>query len=147
MPDPELNSFAARRGNVSNSHISRKMSKISRLVTQDAKTRREDLGVELFGYQQQLRGIYKSLEDSKERDDQLAVLASTTDANLQAKEQELRNAETLSQERNARVCFLSFSVLAVIQCESPTKSKLSPALVCQVLQRCRSNGNRPSWRS
>lgn len=70
--------------------------------------------MELFGCQQQLRGISKSLEESKERAEQLNVLKAATAAKTRDVRADVEVAERLLRERNLQVEFsaLTFTHLA-----------------------------------
>ena len=60
---------------------------------QDTKRKREDLGVELFGFQQQLRGIFQSLDEGDNRASQLKLLNDLVQKNLAAKMQDVADTQ------------------------------------------------------
>ena len=61
---------------------------------QDAKRKREDLGVELFGFQQQLRGIFQSLDEGDTRASQLKLLNTMVQKSLGDKMQDVALAQS-----------------------------------------------------
>lgn len=63
-------------------------------LAQDAKRKREDLGVELFGFQQQLRGVFQSLDEGNERSSQLKLLNEMVKKSLGEKMQDVVYAQT-----------------------------------------------------
>lgn len=70
---------------------------------QDAKQRREDLGVQLFGFQQQLRGIFEAMDQGVERDKRLADIRSVTTAKVLDMESALKTLEHRIRDQNHQV--------------------------------------------
>lgn len=73
---------------------------------QDAKRKREDLGVELFGFQQQLRGIFQSLDEGAERDSQLKTLNGLVKRNLEEKMRHVAHAQSAIADSGVQVSHL-----------------------------------------
>ena len=70
---------------------------------QDARARREDLGVELFGFQQQLRGIFQSLDEGGERGEQLAQMSAAVRDRVAHAERSVATSQALAIERSQQV--------------------------------------------
>ena len=73
---------------------------------QDARQKREDLGVQLFSFQQQLRGIYESMDQGSVRDSQLHEIRTSTAKELIDGERELHVLEQKIRQDNQQVLFL-----------------------------------------
>ena len=71
---------------------------------QDAKRKREDLGVELFGFQQQLRGIFQSLDEGEDRASQLKLLNDMVKKSLTAKMQDVAQTQSTVIVCTTQVC-------------------------------------------